>query len=61
MDPKKLTQWFKQMEAYFRVQKIESDEEKIEIATLKLEGHALVWWEAYLDSITSFIETPVKR
>jgi len=61
IDPERLNQWFKQMEAYFWVQKIESDEEKIEIATLKLEGHALVWWEAYLDSNTSFEEVPMIR
>jgi len=47
------------MEAYFRVQKIESDAYKIEIATLKFEGHDLVLWEAYLDFVISFYETPM--
>jgi len=49
------------MEAYFQVQNMKSNTDKIEIATLKLEGHALVWWEAYLDSITSFNEMPMTR
>jgi len=61
MDPENLNPWFKQIEAYFWIHKIKSDEDKIEIATLKLEGHVLVWWEAYLDSITSFVEALVKR
>lgn len=49
------------MEAYFLVQRIKNDEERIEITTLKLEAHALIWQEAYLDSITSFDEPLVIR
>jgi len=33
----KLNQWFKQMEVFFRVQNIEYDNDKIYVATLKLE------------------------
>lgn len=39
------------MEVFFRVQKIVDDNNKIQVATLKLEGHVLVWWEAYCDAI----------
>lgn len=39
MDLKQLNQWFKQMEAYFWVQKIKNDEERIEIATFKLKAY----------------------
>jgi len=54
MDLECLNEWFKQMEAYFLSQKIDSNEEKIKIAIFTLDAHTLVWWEAYLDSIISF-------
>lgn len=61
INAEKLGQWLKQMEVYFHVKKIENDEEKIEITTLKLEGHHLVWWKNYLDVVVSFEEMLVKN
>lgn len=42
IDAEKLNQWLKQLEVFFRVQKVEYDREKIEISTQKIERHALV-------------------
>jgi hypothetical protein len=36
------------MEAYYRVQYIDEDEEKIQLASLFLEGTSLIWWEVKL-------------
>jgi hypothetical protein len=44
----KLNNWIKQIEFYCHVQKIEEEEEKIQLASLWLEGTTLVWWERKL-------------
>jgi len=48
LNAKKLDHWFKQIEVYCRVQKIVRDEDKIQLATLKMSGNALIWWECYM-------------
>lgn len=50
----KLNQWLEQLEVFFKLQKVESDKENIDIATLKLEVHALVLWEAYSDVVKNY-------
>ena len=37
--------WIRQIDVYCRVQKIDSDKSKIQLASLCLGGTALVWWE----------------
>jgi hypothetical protein len=40
----KLNHWLHQLEVYFSVHHID-EEKNISFARLKLEGHALTWWE----------------
>eukprot|EP00253_Pinus_taeda_P025207 PITA_25207 len=37
--------WNRQIDVYYRVQNIDSDKSKIQLASLHLGGIALVWWE----------------
>jgi hypothetical protein len=36
----------RQIEVYCRIQRITNDETKIQLASLRLESAALIWWEA---------------
>jgi len=45
VNAKKLDHWIKQIEVYCRIQKIVKDENKIQLATIKMIGNALIWWE----------------
>jgi hypothetical protein len=44
IDALKLNHWLQQLEVYFSVHNID-EEQKISFSRLKLEGHALTWWE----------------
>jgi len=45
LNAEKLENWIRQIDVYFRVQNIDSDKSKIQLASLRLGGTALVWWE----------------
>ena len=47
----KLNNWIRQIKVYFRFQKIEEDKAKIQLASLRLSGTALVWWESKLQKV----------
>jgi hypothetical protein len=40
-----MNQWLQQMEVYFNVHEV-TGKQKIAFSQLKLEGHALAWWES---------------
>jgi hypothetical protein len=42
----KLDNWIRQIEVYYRIQKIQDDETKIQLASLRLDGSTLIWWES---------------
>ena len=42
----KLDNWIHQLEAYYRIQKLQEDDINIQLASLRMEGATLVWWEA---------------
>ena len=42
----KLDNWIMQFEVYLRVQNLHDDDIKIQLASLRMEGATLVWWEA---------------
>lgn len=46
MNPKKLDNWIKQLEVYFRIQNISNNKTKIQLATLRMGGKTLIWWES---------------
>jgi hypothetical protein len=46
IDALKLNHWLQQLEVYFSVHHID-EEQNISFARLKLEGHALTWWEIH--------------
>jgi hypothetical protein len=48
VNAKKLDNWIRQIEVYCRIQKIQDDETKIQLASLILDSVALIWWEARL-------------
>ena len=67
MKPKKLDNWVKQLEVYCRIQNITDDKTKIQLATLRMGGTALIWWESktqidlkckgkFITSCTKFIK-----
>lgn len=45
VDAEKLDNWIKQIEVYCRVQRIVDEGAKVQLATLRLEGTTLIWWE----------------
>ena len=42
----KLDNWIRKLEVYCRIHNLEEDDIKIQLASLRLEGARLVWWEA---------------
>ena len=46
VNAKKLENWVRQLEVYFKIQNLQDDDTKIQLASLRLEGATLVWWEA---------------
>jgi hypothetical protein len=46
VNAEKLDNWIRQIEVYCRIQKIQDDETKIQLASLRLDGAALIWWES---------------
>jgi hypothetical protein len=47
-NPEKLDNWIRQVEVYCRVQQIYEEEVKVQLASLRLEGTTLIWWERKL-------------
>jgi hypothetical protein len=47
-NPKNLDNWIRQVEVYCRAQHNDEEEVKVKLASLRLEGTALVWWERKL-------------
>ena len=45
LNVEKLDNWIRQIDVYCRVQSIDSDKSKIQLASLCLGGTSLVWWE----------------
>jgi hypothetical protein len=43
LDAEKLDNWIKQIEVYCRIQQILDDTTKIQLATLRMGGTALIW------------------
>jgi hypothetical protein len=46
VNAEKLDNWIRQIEFYSRIQKIQDDETKIQLAYLRLDGSTLIWWES---------------
>jgi hypothetical protein len=46
VNAEKLDTWIRQIEVYCRIQKIQDDETKIQLASLRLDSVALIWWES---------------
>jgi hypothetical protein len=46
VNAEKLDNWIRQIEVYSRIQKIQDDETKIQLASLRLDGSTLIWWES---------------
>jgi hypothetical protein len=46
VNAEKLDNWVHQIEVYCRIQKIDDDVTKIQLASLHLESATLIWWEA---------------
>jgi hypothetical protein len=46
VNAEKLDNWICQIEVYCRIQKIQDDETKIHLASLRLDGASLIWWES---------------
>jgi hypothetical protein len=46
LDAEKLDNWIKQIEVYCRIQQILDDTTKIQLATLRMGGTALIWWDS---------------
>ena len=42
----KLDNWIWQLEVYLRIQNLQDDDTKIQLASLRMEDATLVWWEA---------------
>ena len=38
--------WIRKLEVYLRIQNLQDDDTKIQLASLRMEGATFVWWEA---------------
>ena len=47
---KTVNNWLKQLEVYFQIHDVVNDVYKISFTRLKMSGHALVWWENYVET-----------
>jgi hypothetical protein len=47
-NPEKLDNWIRQVKVYCRVEQIDEEEVKVKLASLRLEGTAIVWGESKL-------------
>jgi hypothetical protein len=45
VNAEKLDNWIRQIDVYCRIQKIQDDETKIQLASLRLDSATLIWWE----------------
>jgi hypothetical protein len=46
VNAEKLDNWIRQLEVYCRIQNLQEDDIKIQLASLRMEGATLVWWES---------------
>jgi hypothetical protein len=46
VNAEKLDNWIHQIEVYCRIQKIQDDETKIQLASLRLDSASLICWES---------------
>ena len=46
VNAEKLDNWIRQIEVYCRIQRIEDDETKIQLSSLRLDSETLIRWEA---------------
>jgi hypothetical protein len=51
-NPEKIDNWIRQVELYYCVQQIDEEEDKVQLASLQLEGTALVWWERKIQDVS---------
>jgi hypothetical protein len=56
----KLNHWLQQLDVYFSNHHIDK-EQKISLSKLKLEVHALTWWESHMDSLRLDTNPPVTK
>ena len=42
----KIDNWIRQLEVYLRIQNHHDDDTKIQLASLRMEGETIVWWES---------------
>lgn len=45
VNSKKLDNWVHQIEVYCKIEKIDDDVTKTQLASLRLESSTLIWWE----------------
>jgi hypothetical protein len=50
IDALKMNHWLQQLEVYFSIHHID-EEKNISFSMLKLEGHALTWWEIHMETL----------
>jgi hypothetical protein len=60
IDALKLNQWLQYLEVYFSVHEV-SEAQRISFSHLKLEGHALTWWESDVIARRLGNEPPMKN
>ena len=46
VNAEKLDNWIRELEVYLRIQNLQDDDTNIQLASLRMEGATLVWWEA---------------
>jgi hypothetical protein len=52
VNAEKLDNWIRQMEVYYSVQQIEDEATRIKLASLRLAGTTLIWWQSKLQKGT---------
>ena len=52
VNPEKIYNWIRRVEVYCHFQRIDEEEVKVQLTSLRLEGTTLVWWERKLQDIS---------
>jgi hypothetical protein len=47
----RLDNWVRHMEVYYSVQQIKDEETQINLASLRLAGTTLIWWQSKLQNV----------
>jgi hypothetical protein len=59
VNAERLDNWVRQMEVYCSVQKIKNEATQIKLASLRLAGTSVIWWQSKLQNGTQRVDNVI--